>query len=303
MKTSNFKNKNTTNNIFPEALPLMVDKKLKEYIKGYKNVPEKLVKPLKYCLLSGGKRFRPVLSLATAISLGYNPEFVLPAACAIEFIHSYSLIHDDLPAIDNDDIRRGKPSCHKKFGEDIAILTGDALFAESFNIFLKYQKGTPDAKFQALSEIASASGVSGMVAGQIVDIGSTDSKISKRMLEYIHINKTARLISASVVSSAILCGAKRHTVKQFKKYGLYIGLAFQITDDIIDIKSSSLISGKTRGKDQVQSKNTYPSIWGLDKSKIIAKENIDKAVRAIDKAKTNSGLLKNIAKYVLLRKA
>ena len=156
MKTSNFKNKNTTNNIFPEALTLMVDKKLKEYIKDYKNVPEKLVKPLKYCLLSGGKRFRPVLSLATAISLGYNPEFVLPAACAIEFIHSYSLIHDDLPAIDNDDIRRGKPSCHKKFGEDIAILTGDALFAESFNIFLKYQKGTPDAKFQALSEIASA---------------------------------------------------------------------------------------------------------------------------------------------------
>ena len=153
--------------LYPRQLAALVNRKLEELAGNYKGVPPELEAPIRYCLLSGGKRFRPVLGLATAVSLGKKPEYVLPVTCAIEFIHTYSLIHDDLPAIDDDDLRRGRPSCHRKFGEDIAILAGDALFAEAFNLIIKEQPGTPERILKALGEVSGASGAWGMVAGQV----------------------------------------------------------------------------------------------------------------------------------------
>ncbi|HAJ95499.1 MAG TPA: hypothetical protein DCP02_04615, partial [Actinobacteria bacterium] len=202
-----------------------------------------------------------------------------------------------------DDLRRGKPSCHKRFGEATAILAGDAIFAEAFNLILKYQECNSEKKLRILSEIVNASGASGMVAGQIVDITSASKTISKKKLEYMHTNKTGRLISASMVCSGILCGAEDGILDSLREYGLNIGLAFQITDDIIDIISNSTISGKTRGKDKVQSKNTYPFLWGLDKSKKIAEEKINTALRAIEGINIDSRLLVDIANFILVRKA
>jgi len=295
--------KNSPDNLYPYHLVGIIEKQLGKYLSDYRDIPGELSEPIKYCIINGGKRLRPVLCAATAIGFGCKPADIIPTACSVEFIHSYSLIHDDLPAIDDDDIRRGKPSCHKRFGEAAAILTGDALFAEAFNLILKYQICSPGKKLRVLSEIVDASGAAGMVAGQIVDISSASKKISKKKLEHMHINKTARLISASVVSSAILCGAKEGTIEGLRKYGMNIGLAFQITDDIIDIISSSSISGKTQGKDRIQSKNTYPFLWGLDKSRRIAEEKIDTALDAIKGLHMDSRLLEDIAKFILLRKA
>ena len=303
MRAAGKKNTGSSNSLYPAHLARMVDKKLNKYIESYRGIPKELLEPFKYCVLDGGKRFRPVLCMASAVSLGCDPESVLPTACAIEFIHCYSLIHDDLPAIDNDDLRRGKPSCHKKFGEAMAILAGDALFAESFNLILKYQEGDPDKIHSVLSEIIDASGAFGMVAGQVVDVVTTSKKISKDKLDYMHLNKTARLISASVTSSAILCGAEQGLLERFREYGLNIGLAFQITDDIIDIVSNSSETGKTQGKDRNLSKNTYPSLWGIEKSRRIAKQKIDAALDALNKTKTDSEILKNIAKFILVRRA
>jgi geranylgeranyl diphosphate synthase type II len=303
MKIPDNKSKDDPRSLYPSDLSAIVDKKLKKLLGDYKDIPEDLEGPIRYCVLSGGKRFRPVLSLATSISFGKQPQYVLPLACAIEFIHSYSLIHDDLPAIDNDDLRRGKPSCHKKFGEDIAILTGDALFAEAFNIILRHQEGSPVNILKAISEIAEASGASGMVAGQIIDIKTSNSKISREKLEYMHINKTARLITAAVTGPAILCGAGEDILEKYREYGMNVGLAFQITDDIIDITSESSEMGKTQGKDRKQAKNTYPLLWGIEKSKKIAAEKIEMAINTINETGNEIQLLGNIAQFILVRRA
>jgi geranylgeranyl diphosphate synthase type II len=296
-------NKKNIKDLYPETLVGEIDKNLKLYLNDYNNVPVRLREALEYCLLNGGKRLRPVLSLAAAMSIGYSIEKVMPTACAIEFIHTYSLIHDDLPAIDNDDLRRGKPSCHKKFGEDIAILTGDALFAESFNIILRYQKSSPGKKLKVLNEIVSATGASGMVAGQVVDVSSTGRQITKKDLEYMHLNKTSKLIVAAIRTSAIICNANKDIVNGLSEYGENIGLVFQITDDILDITSSTGIIGKTHGKDIEYSKNTFPSLWGMEKSRMIAEEKTEKAIDAIKGLNIDKNLLNNIAQFILLRKA
>jgi len=297
------KGKYGAKDLYPSSLAVIIDKKIEDLLKDYEDIPDELKEPMRYCILSGGKRFRPVLSLATAISFNKQPEYVLPLACAIEFIHSYSLIHDDLPAIDNDDLRRGKPSCHKRFGEDIAILTGDALFAEAFNIVLKQQEGSPEDVLRALSEIAEASGASGMVAGQIIDISASNARISRDRLDYMHINKTARLITAAVTGPAILCGAGKEILENYREYGMNMGLAFQITDDIIDITSKSSVMGKTQGKDKIQAKNTYPLLWGMEKSKEIAAEKIETAIGSIRDTGKDTILLENIAKFIMVRRA
>ena len=296
-------NKNNLKDLYPEYLAGEVDKNLKLYLNDYDNIPGRLREAIEYSVLNGGKRLRPVLCLATAKSIGRGTELVMPTACAIEFIHTYSLIHDDLPAIDNDDLRRGKPSCHKKYGEDIAILTGDALFAESFNIILKYQQSSPDKKLEVLSEIISAAGASGMVAGQVIDVSSTGKQITKRDLEYMHLNKTSKLIIAAIRTSAILCNANSDILKSLSIYGANIGLVFQIIDDILDITSSTVISGKTQGKDIDNSKNTFPSLWGMDKSRKIAKEKTEKAIDSIKDLDIDISILTDIAKFILIRKA
>jgi len=291
-----------TNELYPEFLIKEVNNSLWYYVKKYKESPDILKEAIEYSIENSGKRFRPILCLLTAKSLGKDYRAVLPTACAIEFIHTYSLIHDDLPSIDNDDLRRGKPTCHKKFGEDIAILAGDALFAEAFNIIIKYQIADDRTKIKILEEIAGASGASGMAAGQIVDVYFTGKKISKKKLEYIHRNKTGKMITACVRCAAILCGVSSDYLKKFTEYSENLGLAFQITDDILDVTSDKYISGKTTGKDVIQKKNTFPNIWGISKSKEIARDKIDKAIAIIKSMDIDYEWLVNIAKFLLARK-
>ncbi|MBE3089288.1 MAG: polyprenyl synthetase family protein [Actinobacteria bacterium] len=277
------------NELYPEFLIKEVNNSLGYYVKKYKESPDILKEAIEYSIENSGKRFRPILCLLTAKSLGKDYKMVLPTACAIEFIHTYSLIHDDLPSIDNDDLRRGKPTCHKKFGEDIAILAGDALFAEAFNIIIKYQIADDRTKIKILEEIAGASGASGMVAGQILDVYFTGKKISKNKLEYIHRNKTGKIITACVRCAAILCGVSSDYLKKFTEYSENLGLAFQITDDILDVTSDNRI-------------NTFPNIWGISKSKEIARDKIDKAIAIIKSMDIDYEWLVNIANFLLARK-
>jgi geranylgeranyl diphosphate synthase, type II len=291
-----------TGSLYPEELLQMVNNRINEYLKAYSDTPKVLKKAIIYSMNNGGKRLRPVLCLTVAKSLGKDYELVMPVACAIEFIHTYSLIHDDLPSIDNDDFRRGMPTCHKKFGEDIAILAGDAIFAEAFSIILSKQESPPDILLKVLSEISSASGAHGMVAGQIVDVFFAGKKISKSLLEYMHTNKTGKLITASVTSSAILSGAGNEYIGLFKQYAENIGLAFQITDDLLDLESGIEITGKTAGKDLLQNKNTFPSLFGIEKSKKIAKEKISLAIQIVQSMDIDKEWLIKIAQFILQRK-
>jgi geranylgeranyl diphosphate synthase type II len=288
--------------LYPEFLIRKVNDSLGYYIKKYQGIPSVLRKSIKYSVEGGGKRFRPILCLVTAKSLGYDYDKVIPTACAIELIHTYSLIHDDLPAMDNDDLRRGKPTCHRKFGEDIAILTGDALFSEAFNLIVKYQVSDARTKARIIEEITDATGVRGMAAGQVTDVYYTGKKISKRQLEYMHKNKTGKLITASVRSAAIICGASSDTLKKLTVYSDNLGLAFQITDDILDLTSNKSIAGKATGKDTFQEKNTYPGIWGILKAKKIAESKIKKSVEIIESMDIDGKWLVNMAEFLLLRK-
>ncbi len=288
--------------LYPDFIVKLINERLDFYLQDYKTIPDVLRKSIKYSIKNSGKRFRPVLCLLTANSLNCSYEKVLPTACAIEFIHTYSLIHDDLPSIDNDDLRRGKPTCHKIFGEDIAILTGDALFAEAFNIILKYQDAEDKKKLEVLSEISESSGALGMVAGQIVDVYFTGKEITKQKLIYMHNNKTGKLITASVRCGAIISGVSQDYLERFTKYSQNIGLAFQITDDILDIVSSSNIIGKTAGKDLIQNKNTFPSMYGIEKSRKIAEEEVEQAIEIIKSMDIDYQWLIKIAKFLLLRK-
>ncbi len=293
---------NSSENLYPNLLIKKVNEKLNYYLKRYEKSPDILRKAINYSIKNGGKRFRPILCLLTAKSLGNDYENVFATACAIEFIHTYSLIHDDLPSIDNDNLRRGRPTCHRVFGEDIAILTGDALFAEAFNIIFEYQKDEPRKKLKVLNEIISATGALGMVAGQIVDVFYTGKKITKEKLNYMHENKTGKLITASVRCGAILSKASKKNLDKLTEFSKNIGIAFQITDDILDISSSKEEAGKTVGKDKKQKKNTFPSIWGIKKSKEIAEGNIERALVILRSMDIDCIELENIAKFLLTRK-
>lgn len=288
--------------LYPEFLAREVNANLRYYVKKYKKSPDILRKAINYTVLDGGKRFRPILCLLVARSLGKDYKIVMPTACAIEFIHTYSLIHDDLPPIDNDDLRRGKPTCHKKFGEDIAILTGDALFAESFNIILNHQPGDPATKIKILNEIVNAAGALGMVAGQVIDVHFSGEKITKKELEYMHYNKTGKLIIAAVRCGAILSGASEEYLKNFTEFSKNVGLAFQITDDLLDVTLSPEEIGKSAGKDSIKRKNTFPDMWGIDKSKQIARDKVEKAIRILKTMDIDYQWLVNIAKFILVRK-
>ena len=288
---------------YPDFIPEIVNKEINSLIEKYKSSPEILQEAIKYTMKNGGKRFRPALCLLTAKSLGSSYSSVLPTACAIEFIHTYSLIHDDLPSIDNDDLRRGKLTCHKVYGEDIALLTGDALFAEAFNIILKYQVCSHHIKIRILKEIGDASGASGMVAGQIIDVYFSGKKITRPMLEHMHHNKTGKLIMASVRCGALLARAGEENLKGFTEYARNIGMVFQITDDLLDIESSREETGKTTGKDSIQKKNTFPSIYGVKKSREIAKEKVEEAISIIEGMDIEGEWLIKIARFLLKRKS
>src|SRR4030043_1647676 len=291
------------NKLYPEFLIKEVNNSLRYYIKKYKRIPGILRDAVEYSIENSGKRFRPILCLLTAKSTGKDYHTFLPTACAIEFIHTYSLIHDDLPSMDDDDFRRGRPSCHKKFGEDIAILTGDALFTEAFDLILKYQLADDSIKIRLLKEISDASGARGMAAGQVIDVYFAGKKISKKTLEYMHLNKTGKLITASVRCAAILCKVSESYLKKFTEYSDNLGLAFQKTDTILDVTSSTKKTGKTIGKDRIQKKNTFPDMWGLSKSKEIAEEKINKAITIVKSMNIDYEWLVRIANFLLTRKA
>ncbi|GKU99095.1 hypothetical protein SLEP1_g11988 [Rubroshorea leprosula] len=229
---------------------------------------------MRYSLLAGGKRVRPVLCLAACELVGGQESAAMPAACAVEMIHTMSLIHDDLPCMDNDDLRRGKPTNHKVFGEDIAVLAGDALLSFAFEHMSASTIGvTPERIVRAVGELAKSIGTEGLVAGQVVDISSEGlADVGLDHLEFIHIHKTAVLLESSVVLGAILGGGSDEEVEKLRTFARNIGLLFQVVDDILDVTKSSQELGKTAGKDLVSDKATYPKLMGIEKSKELAEK-------------------------------
>lgn len=279
--------------------------KIEQFINSYFNppiIPSILHESVLYSLTAGGKRLRPILCIASYEACGGTDD-ITPYATAIEFIHTYSLIHDDLPAMDNDDLRRGKPTNHKVFGEAIAILAGDGLLTEAFKVLSDpaYAPVTPVSLLKVISEISYAAGLYGMVAGQACDLISEGKNSDTDTVEFIHLNKTAKLIAASVKAGAILADAHEEQIKKIETYGLSIGLAFQIIDDILDIEGTTEQMGKPKGSDEKKGKMTYPRVFGLDKSKQKAKELIDKAINALEIFDQKATALREIAKYIIKR--
>jgi geranylgeranyl diphosphate synthase, type II len=259
----------------------------------------RLEEAMRYSLLAGGKRIRPVLSLATAEALGRRPADVLPLAAAIEMIHTYSLIHDDLPAMDDDDLRRGKPTCHVAFGEDVAILAGDGLFAEALRLALSDQQGDPANVLAAVSEIVGAAGVRGMVGGQYLDVAAD----AGTELRHLHELKTGALIAASVGSILALEGVNGPATMPFRRFAAELGVVFQIVDDILDVTGDEAETGKPRGSDERHGKATYVSVHGLERARELAKESHARAREALSEADGETLRLGQIADYILTRTA
>jgi len=266
----------------------LIDSALAEYLPPEDRYPEVIYRAMRYSVLNGGKRIRPVLMLAACEAVGGEAESILPAACAIEFIHSFSLIHDDLPALDNDDFRRGKPTSHKVFGEAIAILAGDALLTLAFETLVKTEV-PPELLVKATARIASAAGVGGMIAGQVADIISEGKEVEPETLEFIHRNKTGALIQASVYCGGLLGGGTPQQLQALDFYGEKIGLAFQIADDILDVGE--------------EGKATYPSLYGLEKSKELARQTVDEALAALADFDEKADPLRALARFIIERKA
>jgi geranylgeranyl diphosphate synthase type II len=254
---------------YPDDLRDQVDEYLRQLRFSDGPATEGLEEAMLYSLLAGGKRIRPVLALATAAALGDDPESVMPLAGALEMVHSYSLIHDDLPAMDDDDLRRGKPSCHIAFGEDVAILAGDALYAEAFKLILSEQRGDPRRLLKASAELASATGVNGMVGGQYLDVEGVAADGPDGLRE-LHARKTGRLIGASVECVCLLHGVDDETLLAYRAFATELGVLFQIVDDILDVTGSDEALGKPSGSDERQGKRTYVSEFGLAQAGALA---------------------------------
>jgi geranylgeranyl diphosphate synthase type II len=256
---------------------------------------------MRYSLFAGGKRLRPVLTLAAVEAVGGETDVAMNTACAMECIHTYSLIHDDLPALDNDDLRRGRPTCHREYGEAMAILAGDALLTLAFDIIARTNGASPEAMVRVVAEVARGAGADGMIGGQVVDIESEGKEISFPELEYIHTHKTGRLIRAALRSGAILGGATEGELEAISEYAGAVGLAFQILDDILDVEGSSETMGKPVGGDAKKGKATYPSLIGLSESKEMAAELIKTATTAIKGFDEKAEPLRAIAEYIIAR--
>ena len=260
--------------------------------------PQSIHRAMRYSVLGGGKRIRPILCLEAAAAVGGRAPAVEDLACALEFVHTYSLIHDDLPALDNDDLRRGRPTCHKKFGEATAILAGDALLTLAFEVI-----GVPRGG-RLVAELARAIGTrAGMIGGQVVDLEAEGRRIAPRQLTYIHRAKTGALIRASVRAGALYAGASGTQLGRLSRYGEKIGLAFQIVDDILDVRSTAARLGKPAGQDAARRKATYPALHGLKKSERLATRLIEDACAELRPFGHRGAVLQAIARYLLHRTA
>ncbi len=266
--------------------------------------PEKIYEAMRYSLLAGGKRLRPILCLATCELLGGSTAMALPTACALEMIHTMSLIHDDLPAMDNDDYRRGQLTNHKVYGEDIAILAGDGLLAYAFEYVATQTQQVPAERLvKVITYLSHAVGAEGLVGGQVLDLESEGKNdISAETLTFIHTHKTGALLEACVLSGAVLAGATQIDLERLAQYAQNIGLAFQIIDDILDITATGEELGKTAGKDLKAQKITYPRLWGLEASRQQAQELIDVAIEQLHPYGAKAEPLRAIANYIITRK-
>ncbi|MBE3070057.1 MAG: polyprenyl synthetase family protein [Planctomycetes bacterium] len=256
---------------------------------------------MRYMALGAGKRLRPALVLLAAEACGGSVDEALPAAAAVEMIHTYSLIHDDLPAMDNDDLRRGRPSCHKAFGEAMAILAGDGLLTEAFRV-LAVEVADAAKSRRLAGELARAAGAAGMVGGQVADLkAELNRSTDEQILSLIHRHKTGCLIEASVVMGAISAGAGEHYERSLRQYGLHLGLAFQIADDVLDAAAPTAVLGKTAGKDAAAGKLTYVSLYGLEAARSRARAEADRAVDALSPFRHPGDWLRDIARFVVER--
>jgi geranylgeranyl diphosphate synthase, type II len=280
-----------------------VEAALEEILPLESTPPQTIHRAMRYSVFAGGKRIRPILCYETARMFDENADRAIPAGCALELIHTYSLIHDDLPALDNDDLRRGKPTSHKVFGEAMAILAGDALLTLAFETLAK-SPIEPTRRVRVIEEIAQAAGtVKGMVGGQVADVEAGGKPVDAETLEYIHRSKTAALIRGSIVSGALAGGAADADVERLRVFGEHIGWAFQVVDDILDVSESSVALGKTAGKDAAQQKATYPALYGLEKSRAIAAELEAKALRELDCYGERDERLRLLAGYLVARRS
>ncbi len=285
---------------YPDDLRALVEDYLDELGFADASATAGLDEAMRYSLLAGGKRIRPVLSLATARSAGADPESVLPAAAAIELIHTYSLIHDDLPAMDDDDLRRGEPTSHVKYGEDVAILAGDGLFAEAIRLFCERQEGEPERVLAALGELTAATGVGGMVGGQYVDVTAGEELDADRLRE-LHALKTGRLIGASVRIPLILAGTPEAATIPYRRFADELGVLFQIVDDILDVTGSDEELGKPHGSDERHGKLTYVSLFGLERARELAAQSHDAARAALAEADGDTTDLELITDFIHTR--
>jgi geranylgeranyl diphosphate synthase, type II len=281
----------------------LVDAELERILPAESERPSLIHQAMRYSVFAGGKRVRPILCMEAFRIFSTNMASALPVACALEFIHTYSLIHDDLPALDNDDLRRGRPTCHKQFGEAMAILAGDALLTLAFET-LAGAPLLPAERVALVREIASAAGTrDGMVGGQVADLEAERKQVTAELLEYIHRSKTAALIRASIVSGAIAGGASDKDRDLLRTFGGLIGWAFQVTDDILDVEESSAALGKTAGKDQAQQKATYPALFGLEKSHQFARQLATQAMAALESFGVRAANLRELGEFLVLRRA
>jgi geranylgeranyl diphosphate synthase type II len=267
--------------------------------------PERLLEAMTYSLMAGGKRFRSVLCVAAAEAVGGGLEDVLPAACALEMIHTYSLIHDDLPAMDDDALRRGQPTCHKAFDEATAILAGDALLTLAFQTLSSVEPGNAKQAvkwLRAIQLISQAAGYCGMIQGQMLDMGSEGSRLTLNELKFMHRLKTGALIEVSLRCGAELAGANSSRIQPLESYARHIGLAFQVTDDILNVEGDPAIMGKAVGTDRLRHKSTYPSLLGLEESKTFAANLIENALQALESFDQKAEPLRAIARYIVERR-
>lgn len=286
--------------LFIETNQPLIEEKLRSLITELQ-APAPLKEAMAYSLQAGGKRIRPLYTLAVLSELGVSNQDALTVAGTIEMVHTYSLIHDDLPAMDDDDLRRGKPTNHKVFGEALAILAGDALVTLSFGIIARLPNLSAEQKVNLVDQFSVAAGAEGMVGGQVLDMLGEGKTLSLSELEEVHVNKTGALLSFSILSGGIIAKASTETMDALRKYAYHIGLAFQIQDDILDIEATSEQLGKTAGKDVLSEKNTYPSILTLDGAKEQLQKQYDYAIEALKAVQLHNGLLLELANYITKR--